>query len=357
MKKSFVTCRFFVLTQVLWAFVAGSAVAQGAMTFSNECSGNSAASCVVTAAGKIEGNTVDKFLAFLEQGVEGNRVLLDSPGGDLNAGMALGRAFREHGLQTEIGIWQSDGGIGGTIVSGGICNSACAYAFLGGTLRRVPEGTSLGFHRFYIPRSLVPDQVTGDVLAGTLGEAQLISAKIVAFLIEMNIDPRIFVLGSQAGESEMIYPDAETLLEFDLVTPEGFGPFFMEPFRGGVVAASRRLGPTRLYDEMTQLTALCRSGAASVLINAGGDVSTVFGATITVDGRTQISIDESQILARGTSAAELPLSRSAGAQISAANTLSVHIARAQAYGGAIVGTFNLSKMDQAMLGAAFRFCI
>lgn len=61
---------------------------------------------------------------------DGNKVLLHSPGGSLIAGLELGELIRARGMETEIGIWKSEGTFGDT-VDGGYCMSACSYAFLG----------------------------------------------------------------------------------------------------------------------------------------------------------------------------------------------------------------------------------
>lgn len=326
------------------------------MVFSNECRGNSAGSCVVTAVGVIDADAPARFMGFMDEGIEGNRVLLDSPGGDLSAGIALGRAIRDFSMETEVGRWQSDG-IFGEIAPGASCASACAYAFLGGTLRKVPEGNQLGFHQFYVDPSQVPQQVSGNTLVKAMQETQRLSGEIVSYLIEMGIDARIFGLGSQAGAAGMIYPDQSTMLDYDLVTLDGFAPFFMEPYGSGVIAASRRLGPTRLYDEMTQLTALCRAGRPALLINANGFLDHVDGGEILLDASTEIRLSDRKMTPRGDNAVEIQLSEADGTAISAARKMEVRIGRGQADGGDILGSFTLGGMDRSMLGAAFRFCI
>lgn len=83
---------------------------------------------------------------------DGEVVLLHSRGGNLAGGVALGKLIREYNLSTEVG--------GGPPVSqdeiwewpdAGVCESACAYAFLGGgggvNLVRVISWASIGFIR------------------------------------------------------------------------------------------------------------------------------------------------------------------------------------------------------------------
>jgi hypothetical protein len=345
------------LNTAAWLALAGSAFAQeGAMTFFNECRGNSAANCFVVAVGEIQPDSAARFLALMAEGVDGNRVLFDSPGGNLQGGMELGRAIRDQNMETEVGRWQSDG-ITGDVVPGATCASACAYAFLGGAIRRVPEGNQLGFHQFYIDPALVPAQIAGDALIKAMDETQRLSGEIVAYVIEMNVDARIFGLGSQAGAASMVFPDEATMLDYDLITPDGFGPFFMEPYGNGVIAASRRLGPTRLYDEMTQLTALCKAGTPTFLLTAEGSFEGVEGGEVTVNGGKVIAVPTERTAVIGDTAYQLQFTAADAAAIVAADSLELWIWRAPYLGGEMKATFTPSKMDRAMIAAAFRFCI
>ena len=330
----------------------------GVMTFDNHCMGNNVIACVITATGQIDPQAGARFRAYLRDELpEAARVLLSSPGGSLEGGMALGRAIREAGFGTDIGTWQPDAdGWRGEVVSEGECLSACAYAFLGGRIRRVHAEGQLGFHQFFLDPADLPGQVPGSVIASTLGEAQAMSGRIITYLLEMGIDARLFVLGSGAEPSDMAFPDAATRLEYALETPTGYGPFFLEPFRNGIVAASRRQGPTGLYDQMTQITALCRSDGPLLLLSVGGSTDGLFNADLRIDGRDPISIPENRLRARPGSV-ELPLTSAEAAAVSRATQLEVGVGRAMVSGGSFGAELTLSDMDRAMLSAAFRFCI
>ncbi|MCC5966126.1 MAG: hypothetical protein JJU24_08310 [Natronohydrobacter sp.] len=343
----------------LWIAVgcAGAVLADQPMSFENDCAGNSAASCVIVASGIIQSDTAQDFLAFMEtEYSDGSRVLFDSQGGDLAAGMALGRLIREQQFETQVGRWEIDGAFG-NVVDGAECSSACAYAFLGGTIRQVPEGNQLGFHQFYLDASMVPVQVAGSALVQVMAETQRRSGDIVFYLIEMGVDARLFSLGSQAEQAGMIYPEPQQMLDFDLVTPDAFGAFFLEPFRNGVVAASRRTGPTRLYDEMTQLTALCRGGVPALLVSAHGSMENAAPATVYLDDGRAFDVRRDKITTRGESAVELTLTSAEGAAIASAQGFAISVTRGQSSGGEIKGGFNLNAMDRNMIAAAFRHCI
>jgi hypothetical protein len=83
----------------------------------------------------------------------GWRVFFDSVGGDLNAGLALGRILRKGGFDTVVG--DEYGEFGGTPIKPRVvlhdsgCFSACAYAFMGGPNRQVRKDNALGVHQFY----------------------------------------------------------------------------------------------------------------------------------------------------------------------------------------------------------------
>ncbi len=336
----------------------GATASGGTMAFDNHCMANHIDTCVITATGPIDPQAGARFRAYLRDELpEAARVLLSSPGGSLEGGLDLGRAIREGGFTTEIGNWQPDAdGWRGEVRRDGECLSACAYAFLGGQTRRVHAEGQLGFHQFFLDPADLPAQVPGSAIAATLGDAQAISGQIITYLLEMGIDARLFVLGSGAGRTDMAYPDSATRLDYALETPSGYGPFFLEPFRNGIVAASRRQGSTEVFDLMTQVTALCRGDGPLFLLSVEGNTDTLFDADLRIDGRDRISIPEYRLRARPGSV-ELLLTSAQAAAVSRATRLEVGVGRAMVSGGSFGAELTLSDMDRAMLSAAFRFCI
>jgi hypothetical protein len=108
-------------------------------------------------------------------------VWMNSPGGNLYAGMQLGRLIRKHGAWTHI--------IDPGTLLPGQCYSACSLAFLGGVFRFAGSGARYGVHRA---------STTGRL---DLGE-QLTSA-IAAYIREMGVDARLLDLWTKAGPDEM----------------------------------------------------------------------------------------------------------------------------------------------------------
>jgi hypothetical protein len=64
-------------------------------------------------------------------------VLLNSPGGSLGEGLAIGAIIRERGTTTAVSAPNS-------------CYSACALAWLGGRLRLLADGADVGSHAAFI---------------------------------------------------------------------------------------------------------------------------------------------------------------------------------------------------------------
>jgi hypothetical protein len=63
-------------------------------------------------------------------------VMLNSPGGKVDAGWGIGQIVHDRGYET--GAW------------GDQCNSVCADLWLAGSVRYIDKGTKIGFHRGYI---------------------------------------------------------------------------------------------------------------------------------------------------------------------------------------------------------------
>ncbi|MBP2315507.1 lysozyme inhibitor LprI family protein [Azospirillum soli] len=146
-----------------------------------------------------------RFSAFLEANnvPDGSSVILNSPGGNLAEGIALGREFRKRGFSTTIGVRRTtDSGI-----DPGYCYSACATAFLGGKFRSVPSGSKYGVHRFAFSRTTGQDS----------DAAQMVSALLVSYLGEMGIDSGLFPVMTRASSSDMVVLSPSDLERYRVV--------------------------------------------------------------------------------------------------------------------------------------------
>jgi hypothetical protein len=100
-------------------------------------------------------------------------VLMASPGGNLNAGIEIGKAIRRKGYST-------------AVPKGFSCASACAIAWLGGRVRMMGEGSTVGFHAAYREtgrRTPVADSVGNALVGAYLNELGL-SATAIAYITE-----------------------------------------------------------------------------------------------------------------------------------------------------------------------------
>lgn len=98
---------------------------------------------------------------------------------------------------------------------------------------------------------------------GASSSARQVSGQLVSYLVEMGVDPRIFAKASSQGADDMYWVPEGEAEEFDLITPNGYAAFFLEPYGKGVVAAAKRKTPPGPNDTAHQITAYCRAGCPS----------------------------------------------------------------------------------------------
>lgn len=140
-------------------------------------------------------------------------VYINSPGGNLLAGMELGRQLRQSGATVNIGI----GGVKPRKdlkempfidVKPGICFSACSLTFLGGVYRFISEGSKFGVHRFYSNSGPSPDD---------LALGQMLSATISSYIRDMGVSGDLFNYMVTAGPEEMFVIPKNELKKLNVV--------------------------------------------------------------------------------------------------------------------------------------------
>jgi hypothetical protein len=115
---------------------------------------------------------VDAYLASLADPPDA--VAINSPGGGVDAALAIGQIIRDRGLDTHI-------------LSGMICLSACPYVLAGGVERQVSRNGAVGLHQhYYDTPGYLPVFFAVEDIQRSQGEA-------MAFLIAMGVDPAIMV--------------------------------------------------------------------------------------------------------------------------------------------------------------------
>lgn len=146
--------------------------------------------------GPIDARAPDRLAAALE-GVDGRiDVWLNSAGGNLFAGMQLGRIIRVHGARTYI--------IDARTLRAGECYSACSLAFLGGVYRFNNNGARYGVHRASLR--------VGESAGGADLEPQL-SAAVGSYIREMGVDARLLAFWQKAGIDDMYLMSQQDTLE------------------------------------------------------------------------------------------------------------------------------------------------
>lgn len=128
------------------------------------------------------------------------QVIMNSPGGNLVAGMELGRAIRKSGASTTLGTWTGQ--------KPGECYSACALAFLGGGYRFDEARSSYGVHRVSSTRA--PS-------ANDLDTGQVVFAAIADYVREMDVDAGLLSLMASAGADEIYLLDPKQRVDLGVV--------------------------------------------------------------------------------------------------------------------------------------------
>lgn len=159
----------------------------------------------VFAEGDITPDTPAVFTDFLQHnGAFRQTVMFNSLGGNLVAGLALGREIRRAGWNTTVGT----PGLSSFVSNPGECSSACTFAFLGGRIRSITAGSKVGVHRFV--------GVQGDVEQIT----QQVAGALVAYIREMGVSTEMYTLATEGTPQEAKYLDADTLTRLKITTKE-----------------------------------------------------------------------------------------------------------------------------------------
>lgn len=142
-------------------------------------------------SGDIDADLINTFITEIDKNrVTVGTVYIDSPGGNLFAGMQLGREIRKRGLDTDVGQ-QSAGPEG---AGPGVCYSAAVLTFLGGRYRYCRTDSKIGVHRFF----------STEKTPNGLDLAQVVSASIVDYLRDMGIDAALLDRMARVGRDDVL---------------------------------------------------------------------------------------------------------------------------------------------------------
>ena len=130
------------------------------------------------------------------------RAAINSPGGSVRDALAIGRALREAGLETEI-------------AAGDICFSACPYVLAAGVTRAVGAGAQVGVHQHYFGKNTVLPafMAVSDIQAG--------QGDVMEFLDDMGVDIRLMRPALATPPEEIYVLVEDELLAWRVVTEGG----------------------------------------------------------------------------------------------------------------------------------------
>lgn len=164
-----------------------------------------AGSSDISAIGRIDPGTAGQLEAFLSGEGEGATVLhLHSPGGSVLDAIAMARTIRAAELET-------------VVPADGYCASACPLVFSGGARRSAGQNAWIGVHQVYAAE--VESAVRERDVDRSISDIQSTSADAQDLLIEMGVDPRLWIHAMRTPPRELYVLTPEELSEFDLVTP------------------------------------------------------------------------------------------------------------------------------------------
>jgi hypothetical protein len=154
------------------------------------------------ANGTIRPGTAKVFAAEIEKrGSYVKRVVLHSRGGSVSDAIEMGRLIRQKQFGTEV-------------ESGRYCASSCPLVFAGGVERSAGENAAIGVHQ--VTASAASDTTLTAV--NGMDSVQRTSAECQKYLLEMGIDPMVWVHAMETPTDQLFYFTRDELLKLRLAT-------------------------------------------------------------------------------------------------------------------------------------------
>jgi hypothetical protein len=172
-----------ILSTALAVLAIGSGSASASLSYATKQT--DAGDHFLLISGEIE--TTDDLSQFVSavRASGAKSIVFNSPGGSVAKAMELGRLIRSMHLATEQ-------------LRSVECASACSLAFMGGSPRFAEPG-SVGVHR-----SSFSDSTTLNV-ADAVSAVQQMTADVIAYTIEMGVDPALLQLALSYGSDDIRY--------------------------------------------------------------------------------------------------------------------------------------------------------
>src|ERR1700704_3542678 len=154
------------------------------------------------ANGAIRPGTAKVFAAEIEKrGSYVKSVVLHSPGGSVSDAIEMGRLIRQKQFTTEV-------------ESGRYCASSCPLVFAGGVERRAGESAAIGVHQV---TALAASDPALTAVNG-MDSVQRMSAECQKYLLEMGIDPMVWVHAMETPTDQLFYFTRDELFKLRLAT-------------------------------------------------------------------------------------------------------------------------------------------
>ncbi|MFK2899704.1 hypothetical protein ISP15_05090 [Dyella jejuensis] len=237
--------------------------------------------------GYIDADAPARFSALMKSWKipTGSDIYLNSPGGDLKAGLALGRLFRAGSMVTHLGT-PTRGPHQSVVNKNAVCIDACAYAYMGGLYRWAPSGSD---HLGITPQG------------AEAAHAPSASAEVDAYLKDMGVKPDWLASASTPSHDATAWLDADRMLASGLANNGRLNLFATYKLLSG--APYLELKQTDRHGDH-RITLLCKPDGAQLAAynTAGSDRARQIVARGT---RSYLEIDRQPVLVQEQDGATL----------------------------------------------------
>lgn len=131
---------------------------------------------------------------------------LSSPGGSVVDALEMGRLIREKGFAT-------------SVAAGALCASSCPLVYAGGAERIASPVSAIAVHQIYAAAPSDSSMAARLAAAGSaMSDAQTMTAEISRYLIDMGVDPEVWLRALETPPDRLSYFSADDLIRLKLAT-------------------------------------------------------------------------------------------------------------------------------------------